>query len=66
MGVVFGGVCDVSVFGCVWLCEMRWLLCGDDGSKKTKTTSVIFFIKGPAREFIPITVLINSKKFKPH
>ena len=21
MGVVFGGVCDVFVFGCVWLCE---------------------------------------------
>ena len=20
MGVVFGGVCDVFVFGCVWLC----------------------------------------------
>ena len=27
-------------FSC-WLPSMSWLLCGDDGSKKTKTTSVI-------------------------
>ena len=47
------------------LASMRWLLCGDDGSKKTKTKSVIPK-KNPAREFISITVLINSKKVKPH
>ena len=33
------------------LASMRWLLCGDDGSKKTKTRSVITD-KIPAREFI--------------
>ena len=48
---------------CCWLPSMRWLLCGDDGSKKTKTKSVISK-KCPAREFIPIAVLINSKNFK--
>ena len=26
---------------CCWLPSVRWLLCGDDGSKKTKTKSVI-------------------------
>ena len=35
---------------------MRWLLCGDDGSKKTKTTSVITE-KYPARQCNSITVL---------
>ena len=42
------------------LASMRWLLCGDDGSKKTKTRSVLTE-KIPAREFISITVLIHSK-----
>ena len=44
---------------------MRWLLCGGDASKKNKTKSVITK-KNPAREFIPITVLIYSKKLNPH
>ena len=54
--VVFVVLLVVSV-----LASMRWLLCGGDGSKKTKTRSVITE-KYPAREFISITVLINSKK----
>ena len=45
------------------LASMRWLLCGGDSSKKEKTTSVISK-KCPAREFISITVFINSKKLK--
>ena len=72
-------VCDVFLFGCVWLCEhvlvcdnmcclrcvvgWRRLLCGGDGSKKTKTTSAITG-KYPAREFFPIQFYINSKKLK--
>ena len=42
------------------LASMRWLLCGGDGSEE-KTTSAISK-KCPAREFIPVTVLIKSKK----
>ena len=38
------------------LASMRWLLSGGDGSKKTKTTSVITE-KYPARKFFPIAVL---------
>ena len=70
--VVFGCVgmwvvvCSVVLPVASVLASMRCLLCGGDGSKKkTKTTSVIFLKKKcPAREFIPITVLINSKSFK--
>ena len=41
------------------LASMRWLLCGGDGSKKSKPT---FSKKCPAREFISITVLIFSQR----
>ena len=57
-------VCVVLLVASV-LESVRWLLCGGDGSIFfffEKTTSVISK-KCPAREFIPITVLINSKKF---
>ena len=45
------------------LASMRWQLCGGDGSEE-KATSVFSKKKKkrPAREFIPITVLIDSKK----
>ena len=46
------------------LASMRRLLCGDDGSKKTKTRSVITE-KNPAMEFISIIVLINSNFCEP-
>ena len=76
MGDVFGCVLVVFGCGSMWwyvlvcvvfvvflvasvLASMRWLLCGGDGSKG-KTTSVISK-KCPAREFIPITFLINAK-----
>ena len=43
------------------LASMRWLLCGGDGSKKTKTTSAITE-KYPAREFYPLRFNIKTKK----
>ena len=48
---------------CGWLPSMRWLLCGDDGSKQTKTTSVITK-KNHAREFIHLQFYIKWKKLK--
>ena len=69
-------MCDVFVFDYVWSClfvllvasvlvSMRWLLCGGDSSKKKKNNDVCNFkTKCPAREFIPITDLINSKNDK--
>ena len=68
----------VFVFGCVWLCEhvlvcclhcvVGWRRCVGCcvvvTVKKRKTRSVIS--KSPPREFIPITVSINSKILKPH
>ena len=54
--VVFAVLLFASV-----LASMRLLLCGGDGSKKTKTTSVIPKKKYPAREFISTTVTILSK-----
>ena len=42
------------------LASMRWLFRGGDGSKKTKTKSVI------PKHIFTITVLINSKKLKLH
>ena len=48
---------------CCWLPSMRWLLCGHDGSKKTKMTSVITE-KYPAREFFSITDLYQFEKIK--
>ena len=44
------------------LASMRWLLCGGDGSKKRRKTTSGITEKYPVREFISITVLINSKK----
>ena len=37
-------------------------MCGGDGSKKKRKNEIYNFKKCPAREFIPLTVLINSKK----
>ena len=50
----------VCVVFAVWLvaselASMRWLLCGDDGSKKTKTTSVI--TENTPRDNLSIAVL---------
>ena len=44
------------------LASMRWRLCRGDGSKKNDFCN--FKKKSPAREFIPITVLIHSKNLK--
>ena len=55
-------VCVVLLVASV-LASVRWLLCGGDGSKKMKKTTSVISKKCPAREFIPITVLINSKNF---
>ena len=44
---------------------MRWLLCGDDGLKKTKTTSVLTE-KYPARDFFHYSfILIRKNKSAP-
>ena len=75
-------VCLCSfVFGCVWLCE-QVLVCDSVCCLRCvvgcvvgfcacfffekKTTSVISKKNCLAREFVPITVLMNSKKLKPH
>ena len=42
---------------------MRWLLCGDDGSKKNKKTTSVFK-KNVPREKFSITVLINSNNYR--
>ena len=53
--VVFVVLLVVSV-----LASISWLLCGDDGSKKTKTRSVI--TENSRERIISITVSANSKK----
>ena len=53
--VVFVALLVVSV-----LASMRWLLCGGDGSEKTKTTSVI--TKNIPRENFSMKVFLLIRK----